>query len=453
MSDLKSSMMNVLAALMSNDNAARGAAETFFQTNLSQDCMSMIQTLLSIVADVNCDKAGRSLCGVLLRGALEKEQSKFSPENLAALRGMLIQLWQSESDSLILKRISHVMAQSAMSSSWIDLIPQIVNYATQALTSLSNDNNNKSMISIVISAFSLIEVIAEYCPTDILTHIQILGMFLSSNLNHNNIMIKISCAKSCCSVIIALGDEPCRDSFKPAIQPIINVMGDALNNGDEIDATDINDYLVQIALHQPIFFKGNLDHVVNAMLSIAQNSNQWEFTTRSMALELMVTLTETAPALARRCPGLVQGMVPLAMNIMLEVEDSETEWLQGRYDDDVEDDNYLVGEEAIERAACGMGGKTVAPIVLNLVQTYSTNSDWLYRRAAVSSIARLAEGSPNAFKNHFDIAINFLVTSITTDPSIRVKYEAVQAVGQFAILFTNEKQFHKLCSIFIPICK
>ena len=45
----------------------------------------------------------------------------------------------------------------------------------------------------------------------------------------------------------------------------------------------------------------------------------------------MVTLTESAPALARKCAGLVQGLVPLAMSLMLEVEVDNEEWAKEKY--------------------------------------------------------------------------------------------------------------------------
>ena len=48
-----------------------------------------------------------------------------------------------------------------------------------------------------------------------------------------------------------------------------------------------------------------MDGVVSAMLTVARSA-QLEFPTRSLALELLVTLTETAPALARRCAGLTE---------------------------------------------------------------------------------------------------------------------------------------------------
>lgn len=105
--------------------------------------------------------------------------------------------------------------------------------------------------------------------------------------------------------------------------------------------------------------------------------------------------------------GLLSGLVPLAMSVMLEVEeDDEQLWAQEEYKEDgellclfilyctvliiilcyadgvvlcvilygtvsvltflglsaaAEDDNSVVGEEAIERAASGMGGRVVGP--------------------------------------------------------------------------------------------
>lgn len=55
---------------------------------------------------------------------------------------------------------------------------------------------------------------------------------------------------------------------------------------------------------------GCVDDVVNAMMFIA-NAASLEVSTRVVALEFIITLTETAPALARRCTTLVQGIIPV----------------------------------------------------------------------------------------------------------------------------------------------
>ena len=57
----------------------------------------------------------------------------------------------------------------------------------------------------------------------------------------------------------------------------------------------------------------------------------------------MVTLSETAPALARRCTALVQGIVPLGMAFMLEVEVTEKNWVKERYSEEPMEGDYSGG--------------------------------------------------------------------------------------------------------------
>ena len=299
------------------------------------------------------------------------------------LRSGLLDMWSNETNQLILRRLSHVIAQSAAGGDWVELLPTLISRVQ------SSQNETE-----IISLLKLIEIIADYCPDDILTHIKILGNFLPPQFQSQNTSIQVSCAKATVACIVAIEDEGARNFFKPALQPIIEVLGSTLSRGDEVDATCIMDHLVEVAQIQPLFFKGAVDNIVAAMLSVA-SSNFLEFSTRSIALELMVTLTETAPALARRCPALVEHLVPLAMNIMLEVDEEDSEWAKGTYTEEPDDENYVVGEEAIERVAAGMGGRLVIPPVLSAIQQFIPVADWKKRRAAVAALCRLAEGCTN----------------------------------------------------------
>ena len=206
-------------------------------------------------------------------------------------------------------------------------------------------------------------------------------------------------------------------------------------------------HLVEVAQIQPMFFKGSIDGVVAAMVTVAA-SEGLDFSTRAMALELLVTLTENAPALSRRCPALIGGLVPLAMSLMVDVEEEEHEWVAGRYSGETPDENYFVGEEAIERAAAGMGGKVVAPPVLAAVTQYATHAQWKYRRAAIAAMARLAEGCTAFFKPHLNSAVEIL-SSALSDPSPRVQYEAVQFIGRLAPLFPEMSE--PVIKAFLPV--
>jgi hypothetical protein len=63
--------------------------------------------------------------------------------------------------------------------------------------------------------------------------------------------------------------------------------------------------------------------------------------------------------------------------------------------------------------------------VISLATQYMASSDWKKRRAAVSAIQRLAEGSTKFFKKYFDASLGFLATAMQ-DKSPRVVFEGIQ---------------------------
>jgi hypothetical protein len=126
MDSLQISTLAVLDALMSTDNSARKAAESWFSQQLEQNCMAMVQTLLGIFSESSGAIVLRSFAGVLLRRAVQN--SNFSEADTAVLRGYLIQLWNQEQDPNLLKRLAYVIAQSAQNKAhpWTGMLAQVV---------------------------------------------------------------------------------------------------------------------------------------------------------------------------------------------------------------------------------------------------------------------------------------------------------------------------------------
>lgn len=358
---------------------------------------------------------------MLLRRVIDQYAEKLEGEVITNIRSRLVDSWAKEDSPAILKRLNHIMAQSAARGDWNEFLPFI-------LTSCVKMNTLK-----IVSALEMVEILAEYSPDQIFANISVLGNFLGGLISSAEGKISIACARATAACIVSIDDEVARNSFKPAVEPIIHVLGNSLSQGQESDATSIMEHLVSIAQIQPLFFRGALDSLVLAMLTIANNSDL-EFSTRSIAIELVVTFSETAPALARRCTALTEGLIPCALKIMLEVDTDDKEWLALKYSEESLDENYMVGEEAIERVAAGLGGKVVIPMVMPLAQAFATNVQWNYRRAAVSAITRLAEGCSKQFQTYIPTCCDFLLVSLQ-DTSFRVQFEAEQAIGQLAALF------------------
>jgi importin-5 len=319
-----------------------------------------------------------------------------TPITVSSVRTRLMDTWSKEESSVILRRLNHILAQSASRGDWNEFLPFMI------------ASSVKMPPVYVISALEIIEIISEYSPDQIFANITMLGNFLGGLFSSTDQKIAFACAKATAACVVSIDDESARNSFKPALSPIISVLGNSLNGGNESDASSIIEHLVSIAQSQPLFFKGTIDSLVTTMLSIA-GSTSLEFSSRSIALELVVTLTESAPALARRSAPLLDMFAKVAMTMMLEIETDDSEWLQMKYGEESQDDCYFIAEEAIERVSAGLGGKIFIPIVTPLVESFAQNSDWRYRRAAIAALTRLAEGSSKHFEAHLPSIFDFLL--------------------------------------------
>jgi hypothetical protein len=430
-------LRDTLLAVLSTDRLTRQNNELHFRQQLEGDVNAVLAALQDNFMNQGEDESVRTIAGVLLRQTLEKYASKITSPVMQQLRSALLQMWGIEGSAPIMRRLGHVIAQSASKGDWSELLPFL----------LSDTTNQAKTPQKLRALLLLLETIAEYAPADVQTHAAMLADFLGQHVGSSDSEVQVACARAVCASCVALDDESSRNMFKPALQPVVNTLGACLTRGDEQDAVSVMEHLVEIAAVQPLFFKSNMDGVVAAMLTVA-GAEDLDFATRSMALELMVTLAESAPALSRRCGGLVQNFVPVAMSVMLEVEEEEVAWVQGSYGVDAEDDNFLVGEEAIERAALGMGGRVLIPVVFATAQQFSAEADWKHRRAAVAAIVRLAEGATKAFKPHLVNSLNYLEQAIG-DASPRVQYEAVQAFGRLSMLFPDATK--DIVTRFVPL--
>lgn len=424
------SFVNILTALMSSDNVQRPQAEVMYNEMISTQLLLTVFELLTVFSTATFPLDLRSFSGILLRRVLEKTYQKenehlFTPEILAQIRNGLLQIWSSESEGVILRHLSHVLAQSAYLSQWKDLISNII--------AISTSNTYRSPIPML----GLIEILAEYSPLDILENLDNLGAFLITYLSSSDANIQVATAKAIGSCMVAVvDDESARMKFKSSLNPMISILGTALSNGNEFDATAIMEHLVTIAAYSPVFFRSTLDGIIPAFLSIA-SADSLEFSTRAMALEFMVTIAEQAPALARRCKALTDGIIPLSFSMMLEIEEEEDEFISEKYSQEPGDENCVAGEDAIDRLSFGLGGKTVSGLILSLVQENSSSTEWTKRRASIVGLHRFCEGSSKFAHSFLEQIVNFLRNALS-DSSQRVRYDAIGFVGRLPALFTDD---------------
>jgi hypothetical protein len=105
-------------------------------------------------------------------------------------------------------------------------------------------------------------------------------------------------------------------------------------------------------------------------------------------------------------------------------------WLDADPADDPTDDTYPhVYEQALDRLACALGGKSVLPPAFQFIPSMLASYDWRIRHAGLMAIAAIGEGTSKVMQNELGKVVD-LVTPMFRDTHPRVRYAACQCVGQ-----------------------
>jgi hypothetical protein len=244
------SLLPLLGGMTSSDNKVRKEAEIRFNLMMETQTSVAFGYLTQCFVTQSVELIYRSFAGVLLRRVIERYGAKLTPNDTIQMRSAVMAVWGFETNATILKRLAHVIAQSAVSPEWKDLIPNIIGFATSTATA---SNGQQQQQSLLVAILNMLEVVAEYCPDDVVANLGPLSQFLELHLRSDNAVMQVACAKATGAVIICIEEDTTRDTFQAALQPIISVLGAALTRGDEADATNIMENLVTIAQMQVDF--------------------------------------------------------------------------------------------------------------------------------------------------------------------------------------------------------
>uniref|UniRef100_A0AAY4B4Z7 IPO5 n=1 Tax=Denticeps clupeoides TaxID=299321 RepID=A0AAY4B4Z7_9TELE len=162
-----------------------------------------------------------------------------------------------------------------------------------------------------------------------------------------------------------------------------------------------------------------------------------------LALEVIVTLSETAAAMLRKHTAIVAQSVPQMLAMMVDLEEDEEWAMADELEDDDFDSNAVAGESALDRIACGLGGKIVLPMIKQHIMQMLQNPDWKYRHAGLMALSAIGEGCHQQMESILNEIVNFVLL-FCQDPHPRVRYAACNAIGQMATDFAPnfQKKFH-----------
>ena len=159
--------------------------------------------------------------------------------------------------------------------------------------------------------------------------------------------------------------------------------------------------------------------------------------------------------MCRKYTAFASSVIPVCLEWMTDREDEESWHTTNTLDEDESSENHVVGEQAMDRVARALGGKSVLPITFNYVPTMLGNGDrWQSRVAGLLAISAIAEGCVKIMAVELDKILK-LILPYLRDPHPQVRWAACNAVGQlstdFAVSLANLSNSHHLPSKKIPI--
>lgn len=229
--------------------------------------------------------------------------------------------------------------------------------------------------------------------------------------------------------------------FSDLLPRVIGITADSIKAEDDQTLLKL---LIELAENCPKFLRPQLDFIFDMCIKVFSNQ-EVEDSWRHLALEVLVSFAENAaPMVRKHASNYVEALIPLVLQMMTDIEHDDQWAVSDEVSDEDSSDNNCIAESALDRLACGLGGKAVLPHILKTIPTMLNHASWNQRYAALMAISAVGEGCHNQMETMLDDIMRGVLTYLG-DPHPRVRYAACNAIGQMSTDFAPifEKKFHE----------
>ncbi|NWR59070.1 IPO5 protein, partial [Bucorvus abyssinicus] len=437
----------LLGNLLSPDNAVRRQAEETYENIPGQ---SKITFLLQAIRNTASAEEARQMAAVLLRrllsSAFEEVYPALSPDDQASIKSGLLLIIQLETQSSMRKKICDIVAELAR-----NLIDEDGNNQWPEVLKFLFDSVSSQNVGLREAALHIFWNFPGIFGNQQQHYLEVIKrMLVQCMQDQEHPSIKTLSARAAAAFVLANEHNlPLLKHFSDLVPGILQVVNESCYENDD----SVLKSLVDIADSAPKYLRAHLEPTLQLSLKLCADANLSNMQ-RHLALEVIVTLSETAAAMLRRHTNIVAQAIPQMLAMMVDLEEDE-DWANiDEVEDDDCDSNAAAGESALDRMACGLGGKLVLPMIKEHIMQMLQNPDWKYRYAGLMALSAIGEGCHQQMEGILNEIVNFVLLFLQ-DPHPRVRYAACNAIGQMATDFAPgfQKKFHEKASSKIIIIK
>ncbi|KAL3846795.1 hypothetical protein ACJMK2_017751 [Sinanodonta woodiana] len=428
---------NLLQTLMSPDNTTRAQIEeTYENIQITEKLTYLVRAIRSTENAIEV----RTLAAVLLRrlftSNFEDWWPQVPPDLQRGVKEEILKAIQEELTPPIKRKVCDATAELAR-----NLIDESNSMTWPEILKFMFDCANSSDASLRESALHIIGVVPGIFGNQQAHYLEVIKQMLGQSLHDQaNTNVWFEAVRATSAFLTANEKEQAViHQFRDLLPGIIQAVAESVEAQDD---DSLLKCLIDLAERVPKFLRPQVENVMTLCLKVLSDvtlPDNW----RQLGLEVIVTLSETAPATVRKFSKFVTHLFPQVLAMMVDLED-DPEWsLQDEVEDDDEVSNAVTGESALDRLACALGGKTILPHIIANIPPMLQNSDWRFRHAALMAVSACGEGCHQQMETVLDSVLD-VVLPFLKDPHPRVRYAACNAIGQMSTDFgpTFQKKFH-----------
>jgi len=432
------SVQQLLGALLSTDNDIRQKAEESYEALPVDQKVTLLLGAISNYADI--PEEGRQLAAVMLRRLFSSDFEDFfgklPEEHKAQLKQQIILSVENEPSKGVRRKCADLAAEVARNltdEEGNNMWPEFLKFLFDCASSPNPEVKEVAlhMFASVPGVFGKLEQ----------QYLEVIRNMLASSLQDQNYDVRFGAVKAATSyLLIHEKDTALQKHLADLLSPMMTVVVQSVEKQDDDAALKA---VIDIAETMPKYLRPALVQIFELCLKMIGNAELMD-AWRHLALELTVTTAETAPAMVRKVVGgSVLGLVQACLAMMTDLDDEDDWAVSDEPQEDDNDSNAVVAESALDRLACGLGGKTVFPHIMQMTPTMLQNPDWKYRHAAMMALSACGEGCHKQMEPFLGEVMDGLLNFIQ-DQHPRVRYACCNAIGQMSTDFAPvfEKKFH-----------
>ncbi|PKC17490.1 ARM repeat-containing protein [Rhizophagus irregularis] len=446
-SDVVSQLNQVLSSLVSNNNDLRSSAERQLNEQWITQQPELLLLSLAQLGRAHEETHGRSFSFVLLRRIAFKQApnqaskldditiwDRLQEQSRQAIKTELLMSLSIERENTVRHKVCDAVSEVAKNSflkgqKWNELLPALIE---------ASESPNAEHREAALRIFSAVPNLLTDLPIN-----EVKQVFLVNLQDANNAAIRMASLKAAVAFMLET-DHQNRSSFAELMPQMLEVLSPLIAQRDEDGLADGIMVFIELAGNLPRIFKQVLPNVMPFTINIVKDKT-FEDGTRQTALELLLTLSEASPSMMRKTQDFCAQIIPISLEMMTELDDSEDWYTTDDLEDDDNDENYVIGEHAMDRLARNLGGKAILPITFNYIPSMLGSERWEQRHAALMAISAIGEGCVKIMEAELGKILE-LILPYLRDPHPRVRYAACNAIGQMSTDFqdTLQRKFHQM---------